>query len=165
MARPVRLNEAATQGSKRSTKLADRLVIACRENVRFLNLHLQQFEKYLELPELVDNALYLAYTIKVRKQSPVDALMLRKALAKAGIETSPAFSFITSEPTDQPGKPVNRLKGYSSRSDVDTQAFCLGCHQYLTILDLEHIIDTLESIFSRHDGRNLPSAEDHSSRN
>lgn len=164
-ARPVRLNETENHGSKRSTKLANRLVIACRENVRFLNLHLQQFENFLELPELVDNALYLAYTIKVRKQSPVDALALRKSLAKAGIETSPAFSFVTSEPTDQSGKPVNRIKGYFSQSDVDTQAFCLGCHQYLTILDLEHIVDTLESIFSRLDGVNSPSAEDNSSRN
>jgi hypothetical protein len=54
---PVRINETISDPRDHSAKMADRLVIACRENVRFLNFHLQSYENYLETPTMVDNAL------------------------------------------------------------------------------------------------------------
>ena len=148
---PIKLNEAASAHETPETKMADRLVIACRENVRFLNFHLHAFEKYLELPALVDNALYLAYTIRVKDNDLFDALSLRKALTKAGVETSSAFSFIASDYDDPKITASDEYGSRNSISCLDTQAFCLACHQYLTILDLKHIVDTFEEFFHRSD--------------
>jgi dTDP-4-amino-4,6-dideoxygalactose transaminase len=152
VARPVKVSESAPERPTRETKSADKLVAACRENVQFLNFHLQPYAEYLELPMLVDNALYLAYTIRVRENSPLDSLSLRKRLAEAGIETDPSFSFTASSADCSSVETDNRIRGYSAQSDLDSDAFCLGCHQYLTILDLEHIVDTFESIFSCPEG-------------
>jgi hypothetical protein len=144
--RPVKVNEGASDSTDRATKLADRLVIACRENVRFLNFHLQRYERYLELPTMVDNALYLAYTIRVRENVPVDPMTLRRQLAEAGIETTPAFSFAASAEDCYTGSQINRIHQSTTTSSLDGRAFCLGCHQYLTILDLEYIIKTFDAI-------------------
>lgn len=162
---PVRLSETAADHPTSATKSAEKLVAACRENVRFLNFHLQPYEKFIELPTLVDNALYLAYTIRVRDDSPLEALTLRKKLAEAGIQTSSAFSFTASPEENYSGKAINRMKGRSSQSNLDTQAFCLGCHQYLTILDLEHVINTFESIFGCYGKKPAQSSQDHNREN
>jgi dTDP-4-amino-4,6-dideoxygalactose transaminase len=162
---PVRLTETAADHPTPATRSAEKLVAACRENVRFLNFHLQPYGKFIELPTLVNNALYLAYTIRVRDDSPLDALTLRKKLAEAGIETSSAFSFTASPEESYSGKAIERIKGRSSRSDLDTQAFCLGCHQYLTILDLEHVINTFESIFGCFGDKAAKSSQNHNREN
>ncbi len=146
---PVKLNESAQDHETVETKMADKLVIACRENVRFLNFHLQPYEKYLELPAMVDNALYLAYTIRIKDNKLFDALSFRKMLNEAGIETSSAFSFIASEKDSSPSIADDECDGHQTMSCLDTQAFCLACHQYLTILDLEHIVDTFEKFFQQ----------------
>jgi len=145
--RPVRLNEAAVEGNDPAVRTAEKLVAACRYNVEFLNAHLKKFKPYLELPSLVDNALYLAYSIRVRDSAPCDPLWLRRKLALAGIETSPAFSFASGSEQKYTGPAIDRVVGARARSSLDERAFCLGCHQYLGIVDLKHVIDTFESIF------------------
>ena len=113
-----------------------------------------------ELPVLVDNALYLAYTIKVRDNAPIGAFDLRKKLAKAGIETSPAYSFAALPEETYTGTAANRIAKQTPLGKHDTQAFCLGCHQYLTILDLEHIVKVFESIFSNQATKGSSSSQD-----
>lgn len=157
MARPVKVSETSSDKPSRETKSAEKLVAACRENVRFLNFHLQPYAEFLELPTLVDNALYLAYTIRVKEKSPLDSFTLRKRLTKAGIETSPSFSFTAPSHESESFEGNRRLRGDSARSDLDSDAFCLGCHQYLTILDLEYIVDTFESIFRCPEGDSAAS--------
>jgi len=160
---PVRLNETPSESAP-AAKMADRLVVACRENVRFLNFHLSRYEKFLELPSMVDNALYLAYTIRVRNNSPYDALTIRRHLAASGIETSPAFSFVASPEDNYTGEALNRIREHTSQSAIDSRAFCLGCHQYLTILDLEHIITTFDSLFDAQGRAGDPVNDDSDSR-
>lgn len=160
---PVNLHQSVSD-SPRAVKMADRLIIACRENVRFLNFHLRKYEKFLELPFLVDNALYLAYTIRLRDGSPYDALSIRRHLAEAGIETSPAFSFAAAPEDNYAGPAINRIRESNPNNDLDSGAFCLGCHQYLTILDLEHIIETFDAIFGHLVNERPPDAEDTSLR-
>jgi len=139
--RPISLSAYTDDDSSPEARRADQLVIACRENVRFLNHHLRRFEQYLALPPMVDNILYLAYTITVRPEAPFTANQLRRHLVEAGIETKTDFGFAAG-PEDMLGK----LGISDGGSDVDT--FCIGCHRYVTILDLEHIIDTFESFFA-----------------
>jgi len=142
IAGPISLSANADDVASPDARRADQLVIACRENVRFLNHHLQQFEQYLVLPPLVDNILYLAYTITVKREAPFTADQLRRHLAEAGIETKSDFGFAAG-PED-----ILAALGVSDGGlDIDT--FCIGCHRYVTILDLAHIIDMFESFFAR----------------
>ncbi len=129
--RNIRLLEAAADQSPEAVKAAEKLVAACRENVRFLNRHLQPYRAWLDLPKLIDNALYLAYTVTVEKTAPFDAGELRRVLHDAGIETSARFSF-----------------DRTATDDTESDAFCLPCHRYLTIRDMEYIMDVIESFFN-----------------
>ncbi len=133
MYRNLRLLEAADEQSPQAVRAAEKLVIASRENVRFLTRHLKPYQDWLDLPALVDNALYLAFTVTVRKTAPFGARALRRELRIAGIETSENFRFGKAAVDD----------------DGDCRTFCLPCHQYLTIRDLEYIIDTFETFFAQ----------------
>ena len=139
--RPISLSAYTDDDSSPEARRADQLVIACRENVRFLNHHLRRFEQYLTLPPMVDNILYLAYTITVRGEAPFTANQLRRHLAEAGIETKTDFNFAAG---------LEDMLGRLGVSDggLNPDTFCIGCHRYITILDLEHIIDTFESFFA-----------------
>lgn len=130
--RNIRLLEAAADQSPEAVRAAEKLVAACRENVRFLNRHLQPYRAWLNLPKLIDNALYLAYTVTVEKTAPFGVGKLRRALHDAGIETSSRFSF-----------------DRTTADDTESNAFCLPCHRYLTIRDMEYIIDVFESFFDQ----------------
>jgi dTDP-4-amino-4,6-dideoxygalactose transaminase len=143
--RNIRILEAACDQSPQAVKAAEKLVAACRENVRFLNRHLQSYRAWLDIPPLVDNVLYLAYTVTVKDGAPFCSSELRRALGRAGIETSPEFSFDQTTAVESSG-------GEST--------FCLPCHQYLTIQDMEYIIDTFESFFDET-GHSRTSTKSH----
>lgn len=144
--RTIRLLEAASDQSPEAVKAAEKLVAACRENVRFLNRHLKPYRAWIDLPALVDNVLYLAYTVTVKKTAPFRSDELRQTLVRAGIEAPAQFSFDRGIPDDRDG---------------DDTTFCLPCHRYLTIRDMEYIIDTLETFFDdvRHSRIGLKSDE------
>ncbi len=132
--RDIRILEATDDQSPQAIRAAEKLVAACRENVRFLNRHLNPYRAWLDLPALIDNALYLAFTVTVKKTAPFHPNELRRALKRAGIETSREFSF-------------DRIK--VADNDGGDATFCLPCHRYLTIRDMEYIIDTFESFFDK----------------
>jgi dTDP-4-amino-4,6-dideoxygalactose transaminase len=141
--REIRILEAAGGQSPQAIRAARKLVAASRQNVRFLNRHLKSYRPWLKLPALVDNVLYLAYTITVKDAAPFRASELRQALDQKGIETSSEFDF---SPDKAGGrgfdpKPLEILTN-------DEHTFCLACHQYLTIRDLEYIIGVFESFFA-----------------
>lgn len=144
-ARVIQVLRAGSEPSSAAVGAAERLVVSCRENVRFLNRHLQRFRACLELPPYVDNALYLAYTVRVKPDSPFGVGDFRQHLHRAGVETSSAFSFIGDENFD-----IFRNESAPQRSGrpKDDRSFCIACHQYLTIPELEHIIDSFESFFA-----------------
>lgn len=139
--RPIPLSIYDDTGHSPEARCADQIVIACRENVRFLNYHLRRFVQYLTLPPIIDNTLYLAYTVTVKPEAPFTAGHLRSHLAQAGIQTSTDFGF-SGRPDD-----VWEKLGISN-GNKDADSFCIACHRYVTILDLEHIIDMFESFFA-----------------
>lgn len=147
--KPLTLSPGAPAGKTKSVKTAEKMVIACRENVRFLNTQLRRFEPYLVMPPLVDNVLYLAYTLTVREAAPFDGAALRDFLASEGIETSSAFSFTAGAKESIP----------LTQSPND-RTMCLPCHHYLSILDLLHIVESMETFFSRRGLKGDPPAAD-----
>jgi len=143
--RSIKVLEAGSEQSATAVKAAEKMVAAARENVRFLNRHLQKFRAYLDLTPDVDNALYLAYTVRVRDSAPFAACDLRQHLHDAGIETASSFSFNDDENFDIVR---NRAGSQQSLGNQDERLFCIACHQYLTIPDVEHIVDAFESFFT-----------------
>jgi dTDP-4-amino-4,6-dideoxygalactose transaminase len=141
--RNIQMLEAADAQSPGAIRAAEKLVAACRENVRFLNRHLEPFKVWLDFPRLDNNVLYLAYTVTVKESAPFEPRDLRRALAEAGIETRPEFSF---SPAGQSRHGV--VGEISGGYEDEWNTFCLPCHQYLTIRDLEYIIDACESFFA-----------------
>ena len=126
-----------------ATKAADKIMRSCRENVRFLNKHLGQYKEYLELPPLTENALYLAYTIRVRENPHFTAAEFRRYLTSCGIENRDRFSFQSETPV------VARTQKTTvkSLSDNAHDTFCIACHQNLTILDMQSIARRIDSFF------------------
>lgn len=149
--RTVRLAEPPVDRSSPAARTADRLVDAVRENVRFLNRHLAVHGGCLELPRMIDNVLYLAYTVTVNEGAAIETAELRRWLADAGIETRSAFSFTARPENIRDRTAVQRTADDSDGAPPAGNSFCLACHQYLSILDLRHIIDAFASFFAQRD--------------
>ncbi len=145
-ARPIKVLGNAPRPTSTAVAVAEKLVVAARENVRFLNRHLRKYRASLELPAFVDNALYLAYTLRVKDTAPFDPFALRRYLHEAGIETTAAFSFDASENCDIV---IDRNTSHRRSHGTDESAICIACHQYLTIPDLEYILDSFDSFFEQ----------------
>jgi dTDP-4-amino-4,6-dideoxygalactose transaminase len=145
MTRPIRLSISEPDRPTSATRTAERMVAACRENVRFLNRHLKRFEKYLELPPVIDNVLYLAYTLKICNDAPFETRELRMWLAGAGIETRPKFSFMADLQATYCSPATDRMDLFPK--DKYDSVFCGPCHYHLSILDLQHMVETFESFF------------------
>ncbi len=143
------LSPGAPTAKTKTVRTAEKMVVACRENVRFLNSQLRRFESYLAIPPLVDNVLYLAYTLTVRETAPFDGAALRDFLVSQGIEASSAFSF-----TADAKEPIPLTQSPNDHT------MCLPCHHYLTILDLLHIVESMEAFFSRRGLKGDPANAD-----
>jgi dTDP-4-amino-4,6-dideoxygalactose transaminase len=125
---------------------AEKLVISCRENARFLINQLNKYAKYLELPQVIDDVLYLALSIRVKNNAPFEKEDLIKHLSDAGIETRSNFGFLpTPNHLSQAGK-NNRLP---VASDNHTNRFCIPCHHFLTIPNLQHIVSQFDTFFEQ----------------
>jgi hypothetical protein len=142
---PVRISDTQVREQSPETRMAEKIVSSCFENVRFLNQHLRQFEEWLILPAEVENALYLAYTIEVKDDAPFAADDLRLWLAHLDIETQPGYSFVA--PSYLPESIKRRLET-PPQSKMRDSVFCLPCHHYVSIPGLMHIVHGFESFFA-----------------
>jgi hypothetical protein len=70
--------------------------------------------------------------VRVKDSAPFDPVGLKRWLTEAGVEVGSSFAFT----------------GDAGTQGGDERTFCLGCHQYLTIPDLVHVIETFESFFT-----------------
>lgn len=123
-------------------------------NVKYLNERLKKFEDLFYLPIYDDNVSYLAYPIIIKKNMKgLTRKWLRAKLEQEGVENRPLFGCI---PTQQPAfrhikdKYTNKLP---IAEYVGSNAFYIGCHQYLVKKDLDYIADTMTKILS--DGKYL----------
>lgn len=125
---------------------AEKLVISCRENARFLINHLNKYSDYFELPKVIDDVLYLALSIRVRENVPFEKADLIKHLSDAGIEARNNYGFLpTSDNQFHEGK-NNRMPVANKNQ---TSRFCIPCHQYLTIPNLQQIVGQFDTFFEQ----------------
>ncbi|MFH1700195.1 MAG: hypothetical protein ABIE07_06375 [Candidatus Zixiibacteriota bacterium] len=125
---------------------AEKLVISCRENVRFLTRHLKRYARYLELPRVADDVLYLALSIRIKEDAPFDMGELTSHFSRAGIEIRSNFGFL---PDPDEFVRTDKKDRISSANVSDSNRFCVPCHQFLTIPDLQYIALQFDTFFER----------------
>ncbi|MCK4401087.1 DegT/DnrJ/EryC1/StrS family aminotransferase [bacterium] len=117
-----------------------------RENVKFLNEQLNNYQDIISLPLYSENISYLAYPIVLKPKCKFSRRELRLKLENNGIETRPLFGCI---PLHQPAyeKYKDFYKNKLPHADYLAQnGFYIGCHQYLTEEDLDYIVKVFKLI-------------------
>ena len=123
---------------------ADWILKKRQSHVKYLNDHLDSYSDLLQLPLFDDRVSYLAYPIVIKRPDVISRRELRKKLEDSGVETRPLFGSI---PTQQAayGHLKAQYEGRLPNADyLGLQGFYVGCHQYLTQEDLEHMVHVFE---------------------
>jgi dTDP-4-amino-4,6-dideoxygalactose transaminase len=125
-------------------KKADWIKEKRSQNVMFLNEELAQFSDVLQLPKYDENVSYLAYPIVIKHPEKISRRKLRVNLENSGIETRPLFGCI---PNQQPAysylKPIYKDK-LPVADFLGQNGFYIGCHQYLSVQDLDYVAKTIK---------------------
>lgn len=117
-----------------------------QDNVRCLNNILGRYDSILQLPEYSEKISYLAYPIIIKQPDLISRKELRMRLEEEGIETRPLFGCL---PTQQLAYSYlkEQYEGKLPNAEfLGLNGFYIGCHQYLTEDDLEHIEKTFNKI-------------------
>jgi len=117
-----------------------------QDNVKFLNKHLGEYSKILQLPPYSDTVSYLAYPIVIKRPELISRKKLRKQLEDLGVETRPLFGCI---PTQQAAYKHLRKKyrGNLPKAEyIGNNGFYIGCHQYLKKADLRYVIEAFKKV-------------------
>lgn len=128
-------------------KKAEWIIQKRQENVKYLNERLEKYSGLLQLPPFSKDVSYLAYPIVIKRPEDMSRKFLRAELENRGIETRPLFGCI---PTQQPA--FSHLKEHylgklPNAEYVGSNAFYVGCHQYLTREDLDSIVKAFDEMF------------------
>ena len=129
----------------------DNIITKRKNNVRFLNDMISDVTPMFHLPELPkksDKISYLAYSMVLKEEykDTVDIAKFRSELERNGIETRPIFPSI---PTRQPA--YRKFKDMYKESlpnaeYVSDNGLYIGCHQYLSLDDLNRIETTIGDV-------------------
>ena len=136
-----RANEFSTALANVRLKEMDLINDRRRFNVMYLNYELKK-HKDLQLPIYSDDVSYLGYPIILKKGSRKD---LTKELESKGIETRSLFGCITNQPSYKYLK--SKYKGKLPNAEyIGKNGFYIGCHQYLSIDDLDYISKSFDEV-------------------
>ena len=131
----------------------DSIITKRENNVRFLNNGIEDITHMFHLPKLPkrgNRISYLAYPM-ILKQEYSDSMNIDKfryELEQNGIETRPIFPSI---PTRQPA--YRKFKAaykdaLPNAEYVSDNGLYIGCHQYLSLNNLERVVETIDKILS-----------------
>ncbi|MCK5126015.1 MAG: hypothetical protein KAR42_07150 [candidate division Zixibacteria bacterium] len=147
--REIPISAFSAPVSKGNEKIVEKIVSSARENVKFLNFHLSRYAQFIETPPYADNALYLAYTIKVIPNSSFTASEFRRFLHRSGLETMAEFTF-----AHQPEMSLTKTQfdAHNDLNNNDIDTFCIACNHNLTILDVQSILRRIDTFFEMYVG-------------
>ena len=131
----------------------DKIITKRENNIRFLNCEIEDITSMFHLPELPkfgDKISYLAYPMVLKQEysESVNIAKFRRELEQNGIETRPIFPSI---PTRQPAyhKFKDTYKEALPNAEyVSDNGLYIGCHQYLSLDNLDKIVKTIDKILS-----------------
>jgi len=129
-------------------KKAEQIAEARQSNVKYLNEKLEKYADLFQLPIYSKDVSYLAYPIII-KDGRIDRRQLMQKLEQNGIETRPLFGCI---PTQQPAYSYLKKQYEDKIPNADfigRNGFYIGCHQYLTVDDLNFITITITNILGQ----------------
>ena len=117
-----------------------------RANVKALNDLLAKHSSILRLPIYSDDVSYLGYPLVIRDPKRLNRERLQIALEREGVETRPLFGCV---PLHQPAYAhlKKQYKGKLPNAEyIGANGFYIGCHQYLTREDLEHVSAAFDKV-------------------
>ena len=123
---------------------ADEIIKKRQENVKYLNEGLQGLDA-LQLPKYDETVSYLAYPLII-KNPEINRNDFCHKLEQVGIETRPLFACV---PLQQPAYAYMKEKWEGKLPNAEwlgARGFHIAAHQYLTIEDLDYIIETIRKI-------------------
>lgn len=124
---------------------ADEIFHARSRNVQYLNEHLSFLEPVIRLPRFSPDVSYLAYPMLVADTSVISRKKVRMLLDDLGVESRPLFGSIPSQPAYAAYR--ERYAGILPNADnIGEHGFYIGCHQYLTKADLDHVVEAFRRI-------------------
>ncbi|MEW6295742.1 MAG: DegT/DnrJ/EryC1/StrS family aminotransferase [Candidatus Diapherotrites archaeon] len=127
-------------------KKADEIISKRQFNVKYLNEGLQRLDGIIQLPEYSDKVSYLAYPLVIKETKKISRKELRKKLEEKGIETRPLFGCIPIQ-QEAYANLKHLYEGKLKNAEyVGTNGFYVGCHQYLSIEDLDYITKAFKEI-------------------
>jgi CDP-6-deoxy-D-xylo-4-hexulose-3-dehydrase len=127
----------------------DRIIKRRQENVKMLNQGLEKFSDIIQIPELSKEISYLAYPIIIKRPDIISRRELREKLERKGIETRPLFGCIPTQQEAYAFLKEKYIKKLPNANYIGENGFYIGCHQYLTKDDIDHIINAFEEILKQ----------------
>jgi CDP-6-deoxy-D-xylo-4-hexulose-3-dehydrase len=121
-------------------KHADKIFKKRSRNVKYLNGKLNKYKHIINLPPYNKNVSYLAYPITIKDQSIVSRKSLRKHLEEHGVETRSLFGCIPNQQPAYSGYHELYKDNLPNADFVGSNGFYVGCHQYLTKIDLNYMV-------------------------
>jgi dTDP-4-amino-4,6-dideoxygalactose transaminase len=138
-----RANEFSTAIANVRLKEMDEINKKRRFNIKYLNEGLSKYKDVLELPIFSDDVSYLGYPLVIKKGSRKD---LTTKLELKGIETRSLYGCI---PLQQPSY-EDLKKEYEGKLPnaeyLGKNGLYIGCHQYLSISDLDYVIKSFDEV-------------------
>jgi len=147
--RLIAINPVEAIESDRTCKMADKMLVSSRLNAEFLHYHLSRLSSWLETAPVIENTFYLGYTVSVLPQAPFTAEELRRWLDHHGIETRDRYTFWADPTATYAGPALARMNSGNNQKSKKAHKFCLPCHASLTIVELLHIVHTVDAFFRR----------------
>lgn len=122
-------------------------------NAMYLTLKLRKYNKYLQLPSVIPNAnhCFMVYPIVIKPQDKFLKNELLFHLERNNIETRDLMPITTQEAYTDIFKSIDLENEYPVADYLNKNGFYIGCHQYLTQVDLDYIFDVFERFFINHE--------------
>jgi perosamine synthetase len=117
-----------------------------QSNVKYLNDNLEDLTDIIQLSEYDTDISYLAYPILIKKPEKISRYKLRQELEEKGVETRPLFGCIPTQQVAYQKMKATYTKKIPNAQYVGQNAFYIGCHQYLSQEDLDHVIRVFNEI-------------------
>jgi len=125
---------------------ADEIIKKRLGNVKYLNEGLAGHSNWLQLPKYDKNVSYLAYPLVIKDNKKISRKVLRDKLEKMGIENRPLFGCIPTQQQAYAHLKEEYIGKLSNSEYIGSNAFYIGCHQYLEKKDLDYIIESFHKI-------------------
>lgn len=148
----VKMNEAGAAFGLQQLKRLKGFLKTRDTNFKQMRKFFSKYEKWLYLPELLDGVKtnWLAFPLTLKKEAPFSRYDLLKHLESKGIQTRVLFSGNIMRHPVYKNLPVKSSGSLHNADHIMASSFLLGCHQALSVKDVDYVCEKAEEFFNNH---------------